>query len=156
MDAGADEEHQRAYDELLRRDPPIESSFFPWELFGIGKGLFSGIRFGVSAIGSRFAAKGIDDFSARASGMLRDATKGKGDFGLGSATRAEADDIGRAWVGRGAEVSRDGKALVSMDKLRQYRPASYKASLGRWQANLEERLLPQGKWQSNGHIDIVD
>jgi filamentous hemagglutinin len=57
---------------------------------------------------------------------LRDAAKGKGNFGLGSGTRAEADKLDKAWVGDGAEVASDGKTLVSKDGLRQYRPPSYK------------------------------
>jgi RHS repeat-associated protein len=104
----------------------------------------------------RDAAGEVDDFAARASGMLRDAAKGKGNFGIGSATRAEADDLGRAWVGRNAKVASDGKTLVSQDGLRQYRPPSHKPGLGRTQANLEERGAGQTQWQSNGHVDILD
>lgn len=89
---------------------------------------------------------------------LRDAAKGKGDFGLGSGTRMEADRLGKAWVGNDYRVASDGKTLISKDGLRQYRPPSYKPRLGRTQANFEQRLPGQRsvRWQSNGHLDIVD
>jgi filamentous hemagglutinin len=50
--------------------------------------------------------------------------------------------------------------LISADGLRQFRPASAKpnsryAATG-VQANFESRLKPEGQWQSNGHLDIVD
>jgi hypothetical protein len=89
-------------------------------------------------------------------GVLRDAAKGKGNFGIGSGTRAQAGTAGRAWAGDGYTVASDGKTLVSRDGLRQFRPPSYKPNLDRWQANFEERLIPRGQWQSNGHLDIVD
>jgi RHS repeat-associated protein len=88
------------------------------------------------------------------SGMLRAAVRGKGNFGIGSATRVEADVIGRAWVGEGATLASDGKTLVSQNGLRQYRPPAYKPRLGYEQANLEWRLRTEGKWQGNAHIDI--
>lgn len=50
----------------------------------------------------------------------------------------------------------NGKALVSADGLRQWRPPSYKRNLGKWQSNFESRLLPRGQWQGNGHLDITD
>lgn len=95
------------------------------------------------------------------SGMLRDASKGKGNFGLGSGTKEQANEIGNAWVGKGAEIASDGKTLVSKDGLRQYRPPSPKnskhAKTGS-QANFERRFQGQKskKWQGNGHMDIED
>ncbi|CAD5106320.1 RHS repeat domain-containing protein [Zestomonas carbonaria] len=91
-------------------------------------------------------------------GILRDAAKGKGNFGLGSGTRAEADKLGKAWVGDGYKVASDGKALVSKDGLRQYRPPSYKPRQDKTQANFEQRFPGQQsrQWQSNGHLDITD
>ncbi len=91
-------------------------------------------------------------------GILRDAAKGKGNFGLGSGTRAEADKLGKAWVGDGYKVARDGKTLVSKDGLKQYRPPSYKPRLDKTQANFEQRFPGQqsNRWQSNGHLDITD
>jgi len=92
---------------------------------------------------------------AETSGALRAALAGKGNFGVGSLTMEQSEVAGRAWVGRGAKLASDGKTLVSADKLRQYRPASFKPNLGRVQANLEWRLKPEGQWQGNAHIDII-
>ena len=95
---------------------------------------------------------------AQMSGMLRAAAAGKGNFGIGNATAKQADAMGRAWVGKGHSVASDGKTLVSKDGLRQYRPPSEKssshASTG-VQANFEQRIKPEGRWQSNAHLDIV-
>jgi len=90
--------------------------------------------------------------------ILRDAAKGKGNFGLGSGTRIEADKLGRTWVGDGYKVASDGKTLISKDGMRQYRPPSYKPKLGKIQANFERRLpsLQTKEWHSNGHLDITD
>jgi filamentous hemagglutinin len=100
------------------------------------------------------AAAGLTD--AEASGALRLAAAGKGNFGIGSATAAEGDELGRAWVGRNYRVASDGKTLLSEDGLRQYRAPSYKPHLGKTQANFEQRWEPSGQWQSNGHLDITD
>jgi hypothetical protein len=105
------------------------------------------------ASGSPVAARGGSAF-AREAGILRDAARGKGNFGLGSGTRAEAERLGRAWVGDGAKLASDGKTLVSADGLRQFRPPSFKPNLGIEQANFEQRLAPSGQWFSNGHLDI--
>lgn len=89
------------------------------------------------------------------SGMLRDAARGKGNFGIGEGTFEQASAAGKAWVGQGYRESDNG-ILVSADGLRQYRPPSWKPKLGRYQANFEERLRPERGWQSNGHLDITD
>ena len=91
-------------------------------------------------------------------GILRDASRGKGNFGLGTGTKAEADKLGKAWVGDGYKVASDGKTLVSKDGLKQYRPPSYKPNLDKTQANFEQRFPGQKskQWQSNGHLDITD
>jgi hypothetical protein len=62
----------------------------------------------------------------------------------------------KCWVGEGAKWSYDGRALTSKDGLRQYRPPDLKDKLGKVQANLESRLKPEGRWLSNGHLDILD
>lgn len=93
---------------------------------------------------------------AELSGLLRSAARGKGNFGLGQSTYATAKEAGTAWVGPGYRTARGGKLLISADGLRQFRMPSYKPQLGFWQANFEERLVPKGQWQSNGHLDIVD
>ncbi len=92
---------------------------------------------------------------AEESGTLRDAARLKGNFGLGSARQVDADRLGRAWVGEGYTVSSDGTALVSKDRLRQYRPPQFKPPLGKIQANFEQRSRVVDKWLSNGHLDIV-
>lgn len=96
------------------------------------------------------------------SGMLRDASKGKGNFGIGSGTREQANAMGSAWIGKGAKQASDGKTLVSKDGLRQYRPPSSKpnskhATTGS-QANFERRFQGQKskQWQGNGHMDVVN
>jgi hypothetical protein len=88
--------------------------------------------------------------------MLREAAKGKGNFGIGSATREQADAAGRAWVGPKARVSSDGKALVSEDGLRVYRPPTFKRDLGKTQANFQTKVTPGDEPVSNAHLDIID
>lgn len=92
--------------------------------------------------------------AAELSGMLRQAAQGKGDFGVGTLTEDQANAAGMAWVGPKATLSSSGKAWVSEDRLRQYRPASFKPNLGKVQANLEWRVKPRGEWQGDAHIDI--
>lgn len=94
--------------------------------------------------------------TARFSAMLRDAARGKGNFEVGTATSKEAEALGRAWVGEDATLSKSGKAWVSKDGLRQYRPGSFKPNQGKVQANLEWRPRAEGKFLGNAHIDIVD
>jgi len=91
-------------------------------------------------------------------GILRSASFGKGNFGLGAATRATSERVGTAWVGEGYEVASDGKTLLSADGLRQYRPPSLKprSPFAPVQANFESREIPRGQWQSNGHLNITD
>lgn len=88
-------------------------------------------------------------------GILRAADRGKGNFGVGEATAEASEQLGRAWVGKGYTVASDGKTLVSENGLRQFRPSSFKPRLGRSQSNFEQRLRSEGKWQSNGHLDII-
>lgn len=70
----------------------------------------------VEHVVSESALAQLDDW-ATVSGILRDAAKGKGNFGLGSGTMAQAEAAGRAWVGDAARLSGDGKAWVSRDGL---------------------------------------
>jgi filamentous hemagglutinin len=95
---------------------------------------------------------------AEQSGILRDAAGGKGNFGLGSATSSEAQDLGEAWVGNGYRIASDGKTLISEDGLRQFRPPTFKPNLGILQANFEQRIPDQvlKQWFSNGHLNITD
>lgn len=99
---------------------------------------------------------------ARMSGMLRDAARGKGYFGVGKGTRAQAEAMGRAWVGPGYRETKTGKGvsvLVSKDGLRQYRAPSDKKgvkALTGAQANFEHRSESSGEWTNNAHLDIID
>jgi RHS repeat-associated protein len=93
---------------------------------------------------------------AQLSGMLRSAAKGKGNFGIGSATREQAQAMGKAWVGPGFKTASDGKTLLSADGLRQFRPPSFKPSQGKVQANFEARPPGVSQWQSNAHLDILN
>jgi RHS repeat-associated protein len=79
-----------------------------------------------------------------------------GNFGLGSATRAQAEKTGLRWVGSNHRVASDGRTLISHDGLRQYRPPSFKPNLDKVQANFEQRPKPEGPWKKNGHLDITD
>jgi YD repeat-containing protein len=92
--------------------------------------------------------------------ILREAARGEKNFGLGSATRADAEVLGEAWVGSGARQSKTNpNARISKDGLRQYRgpdekPNSTQATSG-VQANFESRQVPNGKFINNGHLDIL-
>ena len=97
--------------------------------------------------------------------VLRQATTGKGNFGVGTASRADAMRLGNAWVGNGSRVAGDGRTLVSADGLRTFRPPSAKpnspyATTG-VQANFEtlERRFFNGVERltviRNGHLNIT-
>jgi RHS repeat-associated protein len=91
---------------------------------------------------------------AEMAGTLRETTKKKGNFGMGQATRQEAQVMGEAWVGPGYRVASDGKTLVSADGLKVYRPPSYKPMQSKEQANFEWRNSPGGPPTGNGHLDV--
>lgn len=99
--------------------------------------------------------KAVEEDWVITSGVVRDAAKGKGNFGLGSATYDEAIDAGKAWVGDGYTVSKSGNSWISAHGLRQFRPPSFKPKLGKQQANFEWRNVNSGSWQGNGHVDII-
>ena len=118
-----------------------------------------GVRAVVKGVVTRAGGSGgrrkMSEAAAREMGILRDAAKGSGNFGLGAADAATAERLGHAWVGKGARVASDGKTLISTNGLRQFRPPSWKPKLGRVQSNFEQRAVPSGRWTSNGHLDIV-
>jgi hypothetical protein len=95
---------------------------------------------------------------AKLSGMLRQSTKGKGNYTVGSATREQADTMGRAWVGNNYKISNNGRAWTSVDGMRQYRPPSYKPRLDKTQVNFERKFDGQtwDNWPSNAHVNIID
>ncbi len=87
--------------------------------------------------------------------IIKDASIGKGNYGLGKGTIDDALITGREWVGEGYKVTKDGKEWISADGLRRFRFPAYKSRLGITQANFERRISSSGKWTSNGHLEIV-
>lgn len=106
---------------------------------------------------SGVAAKSADDWPV-ISGIVRDASRSKGNFGLGSGTASQATRAGESWVGDGYRIASDGKTLVSRDGLRVFRPPSWKPNLGKYQANFEYWVEGQvtRKPIGNGHFDVTD
>lgn len=90
----------------------------------------------------------------RRAGIVKDAGKGTGDFGLGSASSRQAERAGEKWIGEGARTASDKKTRISADGLRQFRPPTYKGRRGETQANFEQRSQPSGRWEDNGHLNI--
>lgn len=120
---------------------------------GFGKGYSKRGKFKGGKKGKK-VAKGSAQL-AKYSGILRDAAKYKGNFGLGKGTFSEALELGKAWVGKGYRVSGNGKAWISKDGLRQFRPPTHKPKLGIDQTNFQWRNVNRGGWQGNGHLDII-
>jgi RHS repeat-associated protein len=118
------------------------------------------VALGTVIEGGRSVSSAFSGFTraetAEMSGMLRDAARGKGNFGIGSASTQKAEAMGQAWVGPEARVASDGRTLISKDGLRQYRPPSYKPKLKKTQANFEFRASGEGQRQSNAHVDVND
>lgn len=87
----------------------------------------------------------------------------KGEAGMGAGTAAEANQLGRVWVGDGAklvdnQVSCPG-CLKSADGLRIYRPPTEKSAPAIWnptgvQANFVQ-LGADGKVVSNSHLVVL-
>ena len=102
------------------------------------------------------AAKTADDWPVL-SGIVRDAARGKGNYGLGSGTASQATRAGESWVGEGYRIASDGKTLVSRDGLRTFRRPTWKPNEGTYQANFEYWIgVREGKPFGNGHLDITD
>jgi len=89
----------------------------------------------------------------------------KGNFSLGSLSRQEAIEVGRAFVGEGAiEITKNGRAIGmrSADGLKVFRFPAQKVrgqAAGRTQANLEEFFIDEAgrKIQiRNGHINVQE
>jgi len=93
---------------------------------------------------------------------LAEAVKGSSttnpNFSVGMGTAAEADRLGKIWVGDGARLLTDGKGLVSADGTRVYRFPASKPNTPQElnptgvQANFE--TLKDGRRVSNGHMGI--
>jgi len=119
----------------------------------------SGILRAIDALRRLSAGVGTAEDAAEVSSSLRDISKAKGMYGLGSAEAADAVRFGRAFVGPGARLSSDGKALISADGARVFRFPQYKPSWHESQANFETRTLNArtNKWTvvGNGHLSII-
>jgi RHS repeat-associated protein len=100
------------------------------------------------------AKKALANAAKRISSIVARASKGNGNFGLGSSSFDEAMNAGKSWVGDGFRIASDGKTMISANGLRQFRPPSLKPRLNKIQANFEWRNVNKGKWQGNGHLDI--
>ena len=121
-----------------------------------GRAVGGGVAAEKFFVGSR-GAKITNDW-AKLSGMLKEAAKGKGNFGIGLATIEQANAMGKAWVGNGYRISSSGKAWISTDGMKQYRVPSHKPFLNRMQANFERKFEGQisQRWQANAHLDIIE
>lgn len=95
---------------------------------------------------------------AKLSGILRQAAKGNCNFTGGSVTMEQAFTLGKAWVGEGYTVSRNGIAWISKNGLRKFRPPKFKPNLGKVQANLQRKFEGQTQkdWPSNSHLNIIE
>ena len=87
--------------------------------------------------------------------ILQRASNGKGNFGVGRGSYAEAMEAGKAWVGKGYRVSsRDQSILISADGKRQFRAPTHKKGVNKIQANFQSRKDNFGRWTNNGHMDV--
>ncbi|MHC1675194.1 VENN motif pre-toxin domain-containing protein [Stenotrophomonas maltophilia] len=82
-------------------------------------------------------------------------------FSVGRGTHAEAERMGKIWVGDGARRTSDGTGWISADGTRVYRPPSEKLSelaVTGVQANFERyeinKITGARKKIGNGHMDI--
>ena len=109
-----------------------------------------GIFLSSNAVQSSHGMSNVDKIVERA-------CNGRGPFGVGRGTYAEAMEAGKKWVGDGySSSSRDKTILISKDGKRQFRAPSYKPRLGKYQANFESRESSKGRFTNNGHLDIID
>ena len=89
--------------------------------------------------------------------ILERVNNGRGNYGVGRGTYAEALEAGKKWVGEGYSTSSKNKnILISKDRKRQFRAPSHKPHLGHSQANFESRESSTGPFTNNGHMDIVE
>ncbi|MEC7782659.1 MAG: hypothetical protein VYB38_04575 [Bacteroidota bacterium] len=90
-------------------------------------------------------------------GKLREAGRRNGFFGMGTATRAESEIMGKAWVGDGFRESTSTPGIfISADGLKQYRTPKFKPNINKTQSNFQSRNVPYGDWINNGHLDIIN
>jgi RHS repeat-associated protein len=112
----------------------------------------------ISAAGSLVShTRGYDPVSAITKAATGRASTGMRDFPIGTSTSAEANELGKAWVGDGYRSMKNGGGYVSADGTRTYRfPTGKNSSYATTgvQANFEH--LVDGKVVSNGHLNIKD
>lgn len=99
-------------------------------------------------------------------GRVREALQRTGNFNVGTATRAQADEMGRAFVGPGARPTTNGTGITSETTGRSYRGPADKPNAPAGlaptgvQANMTRTEPVPGKGTpvqvGNAHIDIVD
>lgn len=73
-------------------------------------------------------------------------------------TRAEADKLGKSWVGPNYRVSNNGTTWLNQQGDKIYRRPQWKKDIGKTQANFQKgtKNPNSGKmiWESNGHLNI--
>ncbi len=84
-------------------------------------------------------------------------------FSIGSGTTAEANQLGKIWVGDGATMMSDGSGFISADGTRAYRFPTEKTSsyaTTGTQANFEtynvNAVTGQRVKVSNGHLNVTN
>lgn len=88
-------------------------------------------------------------------GMLREAGAKIGNFSVGGVdSLAEANALGKAWVGPGYRVSDSGRAWLSVDGTKIYRPPTFKPQWGEQQANFMRINTESGRAISNAHMTV--
>ena len=92
--------------------------------------------------------------NATTANIVEYAAIGSGNFGLGTVSYEEAMTAGKRWVGEGYRISSNGKAWISANGTRQFRPPSIKTKSGFYQANFQSRFSSSGEWINNGHLNI--
>jgi RHS repeat-associated protein len=104
------------------------------------------------------AAEGLS--AAEMFGFLREAATRPGNWGDLSATAAESNAMGEAFVGPGARPTGDGLGLISENGMRRYRFPTWKEGEQKVQSNFEWRSKPKGSWSGpgtgNAHLVVRD
>jgi hypothetical protein len=93
--------------------------------------------------------------NAEKDAILSKAARGQNANQLGITSHAEADELGKRWVGQNYTVTKQG-FLVSADGLRRYRPPRYKVGQQKTQANLDgrEKVAGAHNWDHGEHIEV--
>lgn len=150
----------------------LREMFFPVEAMTAFRGVLGGVSRSGSgtvsnsggtanaATGPRLANQLIEENLAAIASQdtrLAAALNDTGNFSIGTGTAAEADRLGRIWVGDGARpMGRLPGGLVSADGTRTYRPPEPKNSpyaITGVQANFQRSS--NGAVVSNGHLNII-